>query len=395
MGLAVLVGLVLNRSDPHQIDVSPAQPLRAEAGAAAGALRALVVALKAGDSEAAADLALVADGEARTQLAAAAANAVALDLVKLSARYVDEVGAVSQDGSWTAAVALTWAISGFDDEPASAEVLVEFTVDGERAAIAGLGGGDRITPLWWGQQLVVRRTASALVMAGGDDAAREARTYLQRVDRAIVVVRRVLPQWRPSVVLEVAASATDLDASLDAPAGTYANIAAVTSQADGSGRSDAPVRVFVNPEVTGRLRGAGAQVVISHELVHVATRASTADIDPWLLEGFADYVALRDVNLPLAITAARASAFVRRDGVPDLLPGTTEFSLDAADLEAAYELAWLACVEVAAQAGEGGLVEVYRRASGGTSTRDALEGVGLTPSEVLAAWQRRLRVLAS
>ncbi|MEO5662952.1 MAG: hypothetical protein ABIR39_06675, partial [Nocardioides sp.] len=209
----------------------------------------------------------------------------------------------------------------------------------------------------------------------------------------IPVVRRVLPQWRPSVVVEVPSSAAELDEVLDVAAGTYAGIAAVTAAADGARRPGAPVRVFVNPEVTGRLRGAGAQVVISHELVHVATDATSAVLDPWLLEGFADYVALRDVELPLSITAARASAIVRHGGVPGRLPGAAEFDTTATDLEATYELAWLACVEVADQVGESGLVRVYNEASDGATTAEALASVGLTLDDVVRGWQRRLRAL--
>ncbi|MCW2834013.1 MAG: hypothetical protein JWN68_1966 [Nocardioides sp.] len=396
MGLVALAGLVLSgRGEPYQADLSQQGPPSARSGSAAGAVQDLLAALEAGDPAGAADLAAEGDGAAREELAAAATNVRALDLTELSARYVDEVGAVSPEGSWTAAVALTWAVAGFDREPARAEVLVDFAGDRERVVITGLGGSDRISPLWWGQRLAVRRTDTALVMAAGDDAASRAQSYLQRVRRAIPVVRRVLPRWRPSVVMEVPASAAGLDASLDVAEGTYSAIAAVTAQADGSGRGDAPVRVFVNPDVTGRLRGAGAQVVISHELVHVATDAANAEIDPWLLEGFADYVALRDIDLRLDVTAARARASVRRSGVPDQLPGTAEFDVSADDLAAAYELAWLVCVEVAAQVGEQGLVRVYELASEGESTRAALAGVGLTPAEVLVAWQERLRKLAS
>ena len=148
----------------------------------------------------------------------------------------------------------------------------------------------------------MRRSDEALVMvaASRPDAAREAATYARRVARGTEVVRsRAAAAGEPSVVVEVPASASALDATLDAADGTYAGIAAVTTTVDGSGSRDAPVHVFVNPDVTRRLRGAGAQVVMSHELVHVATDAATSAVDLWLLEGFADYVALRDVPLPL------------------------------------------------------------------------------------------------
>lgn len=360
------------------------------AGAAAATMQGLVQAIEDADPVAAADLAPASDGEARAQLSAVVDNAAALDLTDVTARYLDEIGAVDADGAWSAAVDLTWAVQGFDPVPARAEVVVDFAAVGDEVVITGVGGDGRISPIWLRERLAVRRTPQAVVMAAGPEAERVAGDYLQRVNRAILVVREVLPQWRPAVVVEVPATAAELDDALDVADGTYSGIAAVTAGADGSGRADGPVRVFVNPAVTGRLRGAGAQVVISHELVHVATRAHVADLDPWLLEGFADYVALRDIDLPLSTTAARAAASVRRNGVPRELPGAAEFDTTAVDLEAAYEQAWLACVEVADLVGESGLVRAYEAAIDGASTADALARVGLTTDQVVQGWQRRL-----
>jgi hypothetical protein len=209
-------------------------------------------------------------------------------------------------------------------------------------------------------------------------------------------VRRVLSDWQPSVVVEVPGSAAELDETLGADPGTYAGIAAVTTSVDGDDSSSSPVHVFVNPEVTDRLQGRGAQVVMSHELVHVATDAATSSVDLWLLEGFADYVALRDVPLPVEDAAARAIALVERRGVPDRLPGTEEFDTRADDLEAAYELAWLACRDVADAAGEDALVAAYRAAQSGTPVGEALRRhTGLTTAELVSRWQRRLQDLAS
>ena len=76
------------------------------------------------------------------------------------------------------------------------------------------------------------------------------------------------------------------------------------------------MHVFVNPEVFGSLRRTGAQVVMSHEATHVAAGAWDSRTPLWLLEGFADYVALRDVDLPVESSAAQIIAEVRRDGPP-------------------------------------------------------------------------------
>ena len=166
------------------------------------------------------------------------------------------------------------------------------------------------------------------------------------------------------MVIEVPASGADLDATLGAGPGTYAAIAAVTATA-GSAGPDAPVHVFVNPDVTARLRRAGAQVVMSHELVHVATDAARTPMEPWLLEGFADYVALRDTNLPDRTTLGRAIEAARRDGVPTELPSAADFDTRAPDLQARYEEAWLACRIIAERLGERALVSVYDAAAGG------------------------------
>lgn len=369
----------------------PARP-QVQPAAAAVTLLDLVEAVAARDQQRAAALAPGDQPAAAALLGAAVANAEALGVEEFTARYVDEVGAVDTDGSWTAAVEMTWAFAGFDPSPARSEVLVGFAPEGDLVTIERIGGGDRRTPLWLREPLVVQRTGAALVLA--TDAA-QAHQLSARVRRGIAVVQRVLPRWRPSVVVEVPASGEALDETLAAEPGTYTGIAAVTTTVDGSARPEAPTHVFVNPEVTRRLREAGAQVVISHELVHLATGAATSTVDLWLLEGFADYVALRDVDLPLTTTAARAIAQVRRDGVPRRLPGSAEFDTRAAELQAAYELAWLACEVVAEQRGEQALVRLYARATAGVPTEAALRAVGLSPSGLVRLWRERLRDLAA
>jgi hypothetical protein len=153
------------------------------------------------------------------------------------------------------------------------------------------------------------------------------------------------------------------------------------------------VHVFVNPEVTAGLRRAGAQVVMSHELVHVATDAARTTMEPWLLEGFADYVALRDTKLPDRTTLGRAIDAVRRDGVPGALPTAADFDTRARDLQAGYEEAWLACRIVVEQLGERGLVSIYRAASG-VDIDAALREAGLGPGDLVVLWRRRLAALA-
>ena len=195
-------------------------------------------------------------------------------------------------------------------------------------------------------------------------------------------------------MVEVPASAADLDETL----GRRARDVRRHRRRDRRGRAspsdaDGPVHVFVNPDVTDGLRRAGAQVVMSHELVHVATDAVRRPVEPWLLEGFADYVALRDTRLPDRVTLGRAIAAARRDGVPDALPTAADFDTRARDLQARYEEAWLACRIIAERLGEQGLIDVYDTGTRGTSTEVVLRRSGLPFSELTTLWRTRLRQL--
>jgi hypothetical protein len=247
--------------------------------------------------------------------------------------------------------------------------------------------------LWVTGPLSVVRTDDALVAVAGDRA--DAEEWATRVRRGIPVVRRVLPRWQPNVVVEVPETSAGVDAIVGAEPGTYAGIAAVTASADGTVGPDAPMRVVVNPDVTGRLRRLGAQVVMSHELVHVATDASGGVVTPWLLEGFADYVALRDVPLPVERVASRAIALVEKDGLPDALPDAEQLGTSATDLDARYEMAWLACQVVAEAAGEEALVATYDAVDTGVPFGRALRRhAGMTEAELVEAWRTRLAQLA-
>ncbi len=208
-------------------------------------------------------------------------------------------------------------------------------------------------------------------------------------------VRRVLPGWQRGLVVEVPASEDDLDRTLDADPGTYDQIAAVTTSADGSSAPEAPVHVFVNPDVFGSLRATGAQAVMSHETTHVATDAWSSQMPLWLLEGFADYVALRDVDLPLSREAAQITAEVRRDGAPRRLPGASDFGTRTPDLGATYESAWLACRLLARRGGEPALVDLYRAVDSGRSVDAALRSsFGMSEADLTREWRTLLSDLA-
>lgn len=357
-------------------------------------LAAFETAVRERDQDAARALAPEDDPAAADALAALVANADHLDVGDFSLRYVDDDGAPTSDGAWDAAVDATWRFRGFDTVSGRAEVDAHLVDDGDRVALAGFGGGGRVSPVWLSGPVQVRRTPSTLVVvAGSSDAADR---YAARAEAAVPVVRRVLPTWRRGLVVEVPASVDALEAALGADQGDYDQIAAVTTSADGSTAPSSPVHVFVNPDVFGSLRPTGAQVVMSHEATHVATGAWDSTTPLWLLEGFADYVALRDVDLPVDRSAAQIIAAVRRGGAPRHLPDESAFGARTPRLGATYESAWLACRLIAQERGEPALVGFYRAVDRGRPLADALRSeTGFTVPELTADWRSELQGLAS
>jgi len=385
---AIVVALV--RGGEHRVHVAPPdRPDRSErAVLAADALRRLEQAVTTGDAEG-------VSGRDGDPVATAVANADALRVGDFSVRYVDEDAGALAAGSdeWVAAVDTTWSFRGFDRGVARTEVSFTFRQDGDRASIVGIGGHDRRSPLWLTVPVSVRRGPGVLVVAASG--AGQAERYFRLATRAVTVVHRVVPHWRRGLVVEVAASAEGLDAELDAEPGEYDQIAAVTTTVSGSTAATIPVHVFVNPAVLGPLRPEGAQVVMSHEATHVATGAATASMPLWLVEGFADYVALRDVHLPLSVTAAQIAAQVRRQGPPASLPTDQEFDTATTHLGASYEAAWLACRTLAQLGSEDGLVAYYDAVeAGGDQARTLHRIFGLSQRSFIRTWRMRLQDLA-
>ncbi len=407
LSLLLVLGIVVWRTldDPYVATPSadPGAAPTARPGQAAAALADLEAAIERGDAEAAASLAPDDDPAAGRRLRDVVENATDLGLEAVSLRYVDQDGGTDPQGAWHAVVDVTWQVGGFDSAPARSEVVfalrnVTDGADGaegagERVAVTAAGVAGGRAPLWLTDDLRVRRTDSRVVAVAGS--ARDLARYDRLARRAVPVVQRVLPGSDRGLVVEVPRTAAGLDAALGVEEGTYADVAAVTTSPDGEVVDGGPLHVLVNPAEMDRLEPLGAQVVMSHEAVHALTEAPNSRAPLWLVEGFADYVALRDVDLPDTTLAAQVVAQVRESGVPEALPGPTDLGVGAPYLGAAYEAAWLATRELARAGGQDALVELYRVVSAGetfdTAVRDV---VGIGPAELTRRWRAELRSLA-
>jgi hypothetical protein len=385
--LAIVVGVVVwltQRGSTYHAPLGKHQAPQADQAAATSLLDRLESAVRRRDV--AAGSRLGASAAERVDLGGVVRNGRALHVSDFTLRYVDSDGAVSRNGSWTADVDTTWRFAGFDRRSEHLEVRVRFARTGRHLRIAGIGGGDRRSPLWLSGPLQIRRSARSMVLVAGSPTRADA--FAALAARAVPEVRRVLPQWPGGLVVEVPASQHGLDAALGADRGQYAGIAAVTTTVDGSRARRSPSHVFVNPRVFGPLQPRGAQVVITHEATHVATDAATSKAPVWLVEGFADYVALSSQRLPLSTTAARIIALVRRQGPPRHLPTNAQFGAGSPHLEARYESAWLACRLLAQNGGVHALVAFYQAMDGGAALGAQLHRrFGLTPATFTKAWR--------
>lgn len=352
---------------------SSAPVVRADTEGARASLDALVDGVRDG-----------AEPEGEDASSVAVRNARAIGLGDVTARYVAESGNVEPDGSWTADVEMSWRSPG--DPVLTEELKVGFDAEG---AITGFSAaqGTRL-PLWLSGPVEVRRTGSILVVAQAS--ADVADRYAELASTAVAGVRKVIPWKNPRLVLEVPANG--LDSALGAQPGTYAAVAAVTATVDGSTKAGTPLHVWVNQGVIGDLDAPGAQIVITHEATHAATDAATNTRRPmWLVEGFADYVALRDTKLPLSKTAGQILAQVRENGAPDHLPGKAEFNTRSEHFGAEYEAAWLACEVLAEAGGEQALVDLYEETGRGIGLEKALQaGFGFGEEELTARWRTHL-----
>jgi hypothetical protein len=391
-GALLAVGLLTGCQDDEPY-VAPTPTASTDAVAPSTATRTLDQlerALRRQDAEAAA--ALGADDAATALLRSIAGTAAALELDDVTFTYLTENGRVDPDGAWTATVTTTWRIAGFDQRPARADVEFAFADGGTR--IQAIGGGVGQSPVWTSSATEVRRTDDVVVLVA--DGALPVRPLVAGTEQALVVARRVLGDRADRLVVEVPATDAALDAALGLPAGTYDAIAAVTASADGANLPGSAVHVFLNPEVFRTQQPVSAQVVLSHEAVHALTAApTTSGVENWLLEGFADYVALRDVDLPLSKLASQVIAQVRADGPPDALPSRADLDARAPHLGAAYEASWLVCVTLAERGGEEALVAFYEAVVGGADLEVELQrSFGWTLEDLTRAWQDKLRSIA-
>ena len=313
---------------------------------------------------------------------------------------VGDEAASLPEGSAILRVRLTYRLEGTATET-DREQYLTVAPRGGRWLLAGdsdvsSSGFDTQLDVWdLGPVRVVRGERSVVLgnTRGVDRAAM--RRLAGEADSAVEAVDRVWDSdWSRRPVIVVPASQKDMASLVGSDGEGLAQIAAVTTGAfeDGLSRGD---RVVINPEAFGTLGAMGRQVVLTHEMTHVATRAtSVMPVPIWLSEGFADYVAYVSTSIPTSIAASDVLEDVRDGEGPEQLPDIADFDAGQADIASAYEGAWLACRMIAERYGERRLVRLYAAlndSAGPGWPEETLELLGVNEGELVRDWKAYLR----
>ncbi len=261
--------------------------------------------------------------------------------------------------------------------------------------------GPRAQPWDLGDLTVVRGSSSLVIGVGVD--ATIARSYARLADRVTPDVSAVWGRtWSRAPVLVVARTTTMAARGLDRSAESMRAIAAVTTAEDGldsrAGGRGAD-RVWTNTPTMATLTELGREIVLRHEITHVAAGAAATGRTPlWLEEGFAEYVGYRGSGVPLRTATRTVLAEQRAGRGPRTLPSASDFS--GGSIAVAYEAAHLACSLVVQQVGEDGLARLYRATAAGTGDADAnvaaalREVLGVLTPQFQRQWRSYLDRLA-
>jgi hypothetical protein len=407
-GLLVLVAAVLfwtRVSDPEtSARLGSTGDGVAESGATREAAAAAIVdrlerAVRAEDTAASVKL---SGGEVRaaSELRQLVSTATELDLEVFELRYVS-TGTALTDGelrrfgpdAFVADVDLSWQLNGLDDEPSSVEVPVVLRDDGVDVTFVTARRPSARAPIWFNDHVTVQRPDDGLLLVrsrgvtGGQLA--------ELATTGVRTVRSALPSWDGQAVIEAPGTVGRFADVSGLSRESARGIAAVTTSSDGSVVRGSPQRVFLNPGVFNPLGASGQQIVLSHELTHVAVDGASSAMPLWLSEGYADYVALRRTEIPVQTLAAQILRLVRADGAPAALPREEQFEGTDPDVGAWYESSWLAARLLAEKYGEPALHAFYRQADRDGGTDRAFDRLGTTEREFTQSWRTELERLAA
>ncbi|MEO6955294.1 MAG: hypothetical protein ABI137_01000 [Antricoccus sp.] len=300
----------------------------------------------------------------------------------------------SEDRAVTAEVMLSYQLTGFDAVPDTHHITMTFVERGGKLWLrdpdAGLAGSWH--GIWDDGPISVAQSSSCLVIA-----TQKTSVNLGELgalcDGAVAAVSAVWgPEWAQRAVLLMPDRLSDLRA-LGTGNRNLQNLSALavaTSVDVPSGRVSG-ARILLNAQPILSASVIALQVLLTHEVTHVAARAVTRAGTPlWLQEGFADFVGYQSAQIkPPAATATAAQLLA--EGPPSDLPGDDEITGSGTTQEGAYEYAWLAMCLLDAAVGQPALVAMYRQIAMSSdpemSFNDWLQShLSMTRAQFISAW---------
>ncbi|MFC3241172.1 peptidase MA family metallohydrolase [Gordonia humi] len=176
---------------------------------------------------------------------------------------------------------------------------------------------------------------------------------------------------------------------------TTAAAATVYSSIDRRAKQVLGQRIVLSPNARD-LSEPALSVILKHELLHVATRLTTAENAPmWLTEGVPEYLGRKGTYREFVDAAPDLAVEVAAGRVPKTLPADSAFAVDSDAARVAYQSAWSFAAFVADEYGEPKLKDLYRKVSAGgdTDTVDAAvkSAVGADKKVLVEQWQKWLR----
>jgi hypothetical protein len=271
-----------------------------------------------------------------------------------------------------------YRFTGQDASPVLARYSYAFALTGSGWRIAGTGrapGPRDDVEIWDGGPVRTVRSARTLIVYHPGQQGLAGR-LLRIADRAYGQVGGAWTgRWEHKAVILVPRDQHEAERLVGAR--NLSRVAAVASSSVDSDAADRVLgnRIVVNTTNVVRYGPLDLQVLITHEMTHVATRTLGDGVPLLLVEGFADYTALKPVPYGFSVTRRNLFLRVRAGRFDGRLPADAEFR--GPDAPVAYDEGSAFCLWVATTFGAARLRALYREFAGSSPTSSGELDAGL------------------